>query len=46
MRRHKNQGHQRKLAQSKKSTQSYDELFASCGDPGQPAPQAKAGDEG
>jgi hypothetical protein len=38
-RRHKNAGHQRKLDQSKKSTQSYDELFAALGAPGQAAPK-------
>ena len=38
-RRHKNAGHQRKLEQSKKSTLSYDELFAACGAPGEPAPK-------
>jgi hypothetical protein len=39
VRRHKNAGHQRKLEQSKKSTQSYDQLFAALGAPGQPAPK-------
>ena len=38
-RRHKNAGHQRKLEQSKKSTPTYDELFAALGAPGQPAPK-------
>ncbi|HLT37202.1 MAG TPA: hypothetical protein VK034_12990 [Enhygromyxa sp.] len=38
-RRHKNAGHQRKLEQSKNSTQSYEQLFASLGEPGQPAPK-------
>ncbi len=37
-RRHKNAGHQRKLQKSKHSTQSYDELFAALGEPGEPAP--------
>jgi hypothetical protein len=41
-RRQKNAGHQRKLVQSKQSTQSYDELFAALGAPGEPAPK-KAG---
>lgn len=38
-RRHKNAGHQRKLAASKKSTLSYSEIFAACGEPGQAAPK-------
>lgn len=38
-RRHKNAGHQRKLEQSKASTKSYDELFATLGSPGEPAPK-------
>ena len=29
----------RKVAQSRKSTLSYDQLFAACGEPGQPAPK-------
>ncbi len=37
-RRQKNAGHRRKVAMSKHSTKSYDELFAACGEPGQPAP--------
>lgn len=41
VRRHKNAGHKRKLAAAKKSTQSYDELFADCGEPGKPAPKAE-----
>ncbi|MCA9682472.1 MAG: hypothetical protein KC457_09780 [Myxococcales bacterium] len=44
-RRHKNAGHQRKMAQSKQSTLSYEQLFAACGEPGKPAPkvETKAG---
>jgi hypothetical protein len=37
-RRHKNAGHKRKLAMAKHSTLSYADLFAACGEPGQPAP--------
>lgn len=40
-RRHKNAGHQRKVAQSRKSTQSAAELFAACGEPGEPAPKSE-----
>ena len=40
-RRHKNAGHQRKLKMAKKSTLSYDELFAACGQPGEAAPSNK-----
>ncbi|PRP90817.1 hypothetical protein ENSA5_61370 [Enhygromyxa salina] len=40
-RRHKNAGHQRKVEQSRRSTTSYDELFAGCGDPGEPAPKSE-----
>ena len=36
-RRHKNAGRQRKNIESKKSTPSYDELFAGFGEPGKPA---------
>lgn len=43
-RRHKNAGHQRKVAQAKRSTESYEELFAGCGEPGKPAP--KSDDQG
>ena len=39
-RRHKNAGHQRKLEQSKNSTPSYEQLFAACGAPGEPAPKS------
>jgi hypothetical protein len=38
-RRHKNAGHQRKVEQAKRSTQSYEELFANLGEPGEPAPK-------
>jgi hypothetical protein len=40
-RRHKNAGHQRKLKQSRRSTVSYADLFAACGQPGEPAPKPK-----
>lgn len=39
--RHKKAGRKRKLVQSKKSTASYSELFAACGEPGKPAPKAE-----
>ncbi len=39
--RRKNAGHKRKMAAAKKSTQSYAELFASCGEPGKPAAPAQ-----
>ena len=39
-RRHKNAGRDRKRKQGKRSTVSYDELFAACGEPGKPAPTA------
>jgi hypothetical protein len=39
-RRHKNAGHDRKVKQSRKSTLSADELFAACGEPGEPAPKS------
>jgi hypothetical protein len=42
-RRHKNAGHQRKLVESKQSTASYEQLFAACGAPGEPAPKPDAG---
>jgi hypothetical protein len=42
-RRHKNAGHQRKLKQARRSTASYTELFAACGQPGEPAPKPKQG---
>jgi hypothetical protein len=37
-RRHRNAGRQRKNTQAKRSTLSDAELFAGCGEPGQPAP--------
>ncbi len=37
-RRQKNAGHARKVKQSQHSTLSYDDLFAKCGEPGEPAP--------
>lgn len=40
-RRHKNAGHQRKVEQSRHSTLSYAELFAACGEPGEPAPKSE-----
>ena len=43
-RRHKNAGHQRKLEQARNSTKSYADLFAGCGVPGEPAPEAVAPD--
>lgn len=43
-RRHANAGRRRKNVQSRRSTPSYAELFAGCGEPGKPAPAApKAG---
>ena len=39
-RRQKNAGKDRKRQMSQASTASYDELFAACGEPGQPAPKA------
>ena len=41
-RRHKNAGKARKAEQSLKSTPSYAELFAACGEPGKPAPKLAA----
>lgn len=38
-RRKANAGRQRKAAQGRRSTPSYAELFAGCGEPGQPAPK-------
>lgn len=38
-RRRKNMGHARKMKQGRRSTVSYDELFADCGEPGKPAPK-------
>ncbi|WP_428264902.1 hypothetical protein [Haliangium sp.] len=37
-RRHRNAGRARKNRLAKQSTPSYDELFASLGEPGKPAP--------
>jgi hypothetical protein len=37
-RNHEKAGKRRKRRESKKSTPSYTELFAGCGEPGQPAP--------
>ena len=41
-RKHKNAGAARKRKQGRRSTLSYDELFAACGEPGQPAPKGQA----
>lgn len=41
-RKHKNGGRARKIKMAKKSTASYQELFAACGEPGQPAPKVEA----
>lgn len=38
-RNHRNAGRARKNRQGRKSTPSYAELFAACGEPGQPAPK-------
>jgi len=40
-RRHGNMGTRRKAAESKKSTPSYAELFAKCGEPGKPVGATK-----
>jgi hypothetical protein len=40
-RRHKNAGRRRKSRQARASTPSDAELFAGCGEPGQPAPAAQ-----
>ena len=37
---HKNMGRARKNRQGRRSTPSYTELFAACGEPGKPAPAA------
>ena len=37
-RKHKNAGRDRKRRMGEKSTASYDELFAACGEPGKPVP--------
>ena len=39
-RRRRNMGAARKAKQSRKSTASYEELFAACGEPGKAAPKA------
>jgi hypothetical protein len=39
-RRRKNAGHARKMKQGRRSTVSYDELFAGCGESGKPMPGA------
>ncbi|MCA9720735.1 MAG: hypothetical protein H6713_22395 [Myxococcales bacterium] len=41
-RRRKNMGHERKMKQGRRSTVSYEELFADCGEPGKPAPAPKS----
>ena len=41
-RKHRNAGRQRKRRQARRSTPNEAELFAGCGEPGQPAPAAKA----
>jgi len=41
-RRHVNMGKKRKAIESKRSTPSYEALFAECGEPGKPAPAKKA----
>jgi hypothetical protein len=38
--RHKNLGKRRKAKEGRRSTVSDQELFAGCGEPGQPAPKA------
>ena len=40
--RRRNRGADRKRRQAKRSTLSYEELFAGCGEPGQPAPAVVA----
>jgi len=39
---HKNAGRKRKNKESRHSTPSMAELFAACGEPGKPAPAARA----
>ena len=41
-RRHSNMGRRRKAVESKRSTPSYDDLFAGFGEPGKPAEKPKA----
>jgi hypothetical protein len=43
-RRHTRAGRARKLEMSRRSTASYEEVFAACGKPGEPAPRVD--DEG
>ena len=38
--RHRNMGKRRKAKQARRSTLTYEELFAECGEPGKPAPQS------
>ena len=38
---HKNMGSKRKAQDARKSTPTFAELFAECGEPGKPAPAAK-----
>lgn len=40
VRNHKNAGRDRKRQESRRSTLSYTELFATLGEPGKPAPKA------
>jgi hypothetical protein len=42
-RRHRNAGHARKQVMARKSTASYEELFAGFGEPGKKAPSSHAG---
>ena len=42
-RRKKSMGTDRKRKQGKRSTLSYEELFAACGEPGKPAPKSSQG---
>jgi hypothetical protein len=41
-RHHSNMGRRRKAKQSRHSTLSVEEMFAACGEPGKPAPAARA----
>jgi hypothetical protein len=38
-RHHVNEGKRRKNVESKKSTPSFEQMFAACGEPGKPAPK-------
>lgn len=40
--RHRKMGRRRKNVQARNSTPTAEELFAGCGEPGQPAPQPQA----